>query len=272
MNEVDDLPSFITDCEWKTRKILRESNKRRKDNARSLSAKERVEKLKQKGTIVKPGLTTKSNTPLAKSKSLNRSLAEKLPTAKKIITTPAKEWKGRDKIIHDAYETIKSFPVDKSSSLKAATRKENKQTEKAKTGIHSSLSASPFCRSKGNPDALIKSKQKSRCAGADLDPDADDSPENGEPAMVTRRTIERDFCIMSKKRNNPQSKRRQRSAKKSEPTPELKTSVLRKKYRCDERVMKVKSKRAERLYEQLKRLKIPDGESDGMAINGYKIS
>ncbi|KAL7540827.1 hypothetical protein ACHAXR_011085 [Thalassiosira sp. AJA248-18] len=259
MNEVDDLQSFITDCEWKTRKILRESNKRMKDNARSLAAKERVEKLKHNGSVGKSGLKTKLNTPLAKSKSLNRSV-QKLNTPNKKTITPVKEWKGRDKIIHDAYETIKSFPVDK-KSLKANARKDSLQTEKT----HSSLSASPFRGPKGSSDSIVKPKQKSRLANANADSDADNLPENGEPAMVTRRTIERDFYIMSKKRNNPPSKRRQQSAKQNEPTPELKTSVLRKKYRCDEQIMKAKRKRADRLNEKLKRLKIPIDGIDGMA-------
>ena len=52
MSEVDELQTFIADCEWKTRKIPRDSNKRVQDNARSVAVKERVEKLKQKGTSV----------------------------------------------------------------------------------------------------------------------------------------------------------------------------------------------------------------------------
>ena len=268
----DDLQSFITDCEWKTRKILRESNKRRKDNARTAAAKERVEKLKHHGSnnynakhvgisspITSKGSTT---TPLAKSRSLNsnRLVQKSNPSTPKKITTNSSP--GRDKIIHDAYETIKSFPVDKSSSsLKAsiaAARKENQQTEKA-TNVHSSLSASPFIqqRSKGTPADAVIMKPKQQPPPRDGD--------NGEPAMITRRTIERDFYIMSKKRNNP-SKRRQQS-KVNEPTPELKTSVLRKKYRCDERIMKAKKKKAERLYEKFKRLTIP-GDKGDKAISG----
>ncbi|KAL7549121.1 hypothetical protein ACHAWF_012389 [Thalassiosira exigua] len=251
MSEVDDLQSFITDCEWKTRKILRESNKRMKDNARSLAAKERVGKLKHSGSIKKPGPATRAS-PLAKSKSLNQQVKTIVPTTKLTPATPAKEWKGRDKIIRDAYETINSLPANKKSASKPVARRENPPS-----GIHSSLSASPFC----GPRAT----QAANGACANFDPETDGPSGGGEPAMVTRRTIERDFYIMSKKRGNPPSKRRQRASGDGESAPELKTSVLRKKHRCDERVMKAKKKQAERLHRKFKRLQIP-GECDGSTV------
>jgi len=166
MSEVDDLQSFIADCEWKTRRIIRESNKRMKDNARSLAAKERVEKLKH-GTNGKPAFAAKAvNTPLGKSKHSNGLQPQKLrlPTTPKKPITPVKEWKGRDDIISSAYETIKTFPAEKSSYYKAAAaaaRKENQQGEK-EAAIHASLSASPFhISSKGKPVSLAKSRRMS---------------------------------------------------------------------------------------------------------------
>ena len=261
MNEVDDLQSFITDCEWKTRKILRESNKRMKDNAKSFAAKERVEKLKHN----KPNPKTKTfSSPLAKSKSINlsSSVQKSRPSITKKTITPVKDWKGRDKIIHDACETIKSLPVDKDKqSLKATIRKENLETEGRP--VHSSLSASPFQVAKGTPSGTAPRKAMQHRAKVSAKLNADnDNPGSGEPEMITRRTIERDFYIMSKKHNSTRSKRRQKSAKQSESTPELKSSVLRKKYRCGERVMKAKKRRAERAHKKLKRLKMPKDEID----------
>ena len=232
------------------------TNDLRQDNARTLAAKERVEKLKHtsKGlpsSSISP-ISKSRTTPLAnKSKSLNQS-PPTLPT-KKISSPPVKDWKNREKIIHDAAETIKSFPVDKSNPT--SFRKEHQQIGKNKN-VHSSLSASPFQRSTaGDPSKVVKPKRR---------PQHDKSDKTtAEPAMITRRTIERDFYAMSKKRNTP-SKQRQRLAKETEPTPELKTSALRKKYRCDERIMKVKKKRAERQYEKLKHLRLPtDEEASG---------
>ncbi|KAL9186815.1 hypothetical protein ACHAXT_010535 [Thalassiosira profunda] len=269
VEEADDLQRFIADCEFKTRKILRESNKRLKDNARSLAAKERLDQLKHgSGTPTKPGgSVAKASSPLAKSKRLNVSSPHNSPgvsTAKqKLSPTPVKEWKGRDRIIHDAYETIKSLPVDKKPLTSPAPRG-SQPAENVRAGIHSSLSASPFCGAKSISDSVAKPKPKGKLATPKGASGAAASPENAEPALITRRTIERDFYIMSKKRSNP-SKRRQMQQQQNDPAPELKTSVLRKKYRCDERIMKAKKKKAERAYERLKRLKLPTDESE---VNG----
>lgn len=229
----DDLQSFIAECEWKTRKILRESNKRAKDNAQALAAKDRVGKNKQ-GTVP-------------------REEVQISPTATKTALSPLTEWKGRDKIIRDAHDTIASFPVDK-NKLKTAITEGKQQAEEARLTIHPSLSASPFLGAKGGSNVQNTTKQKNGCAFDD------DSPGNDEPAMVTRRTIERDFYIMSKKRSKP-LKRTQQSMKQSEPTHELKMVVLRKKYRCDDRIMEAKKRRAEHLLWKIKRLKIPNDES-----------
>jgi len=227
------------------------TNDLRQDNARTLAAKERVEKLKH-GTS--KGLPSSSISPISKSRTTplankSKSLNQSPPTPTKKIS-PVKDWKNREKIIQDAVETIKSFPVDKSNPT--SFRKERQQIGKNKN-VHSLLSTSPFHRSTvGDSSTVVKPKRRE----AQHDTTA-------EPAMITRRTIERDFYQMSKKRNTP-SKQRQRLAKETEPTPELKTSVLRKKYRCDERIMKVKKKRAERQYEKLKHLRLPtDEEASG---------
>jgi hypothetical protein len=234
----DDLQSFIAECEWKTRKILRESNKRAKDNAQALAAKDRVGKNKQ-GTVP-------------------REEVQISPTATKTALSPLTEWKGRDKIIRDAHDTIASFPVDK-NKLKTAITEGKQQAEEARLTIHPSLSASPFLGAKGGSNVQNTTKQKNGCAFDD------DSPGNDEPAMVTRRTIERDFYIMSKKRSKP-LKRTQQSMKQSEPTHELKMVVLRKKYRCDDRIMEAKKRRAEHLLWKIKRLKIPNKSQMKMPV------
>ena len=104
-SEEEELQSFIAECEWKTRKILRESNKRTKDNANTTAAKERVEKLKHGDSLprVEEVQVQKSPPPAAINKT----------------TTPVKEWKGRDKIIRDAYDTIKSFVPPEKQQLKS---------------------------------------------------------------------------------------------------------------------------------------------------------
>jgi hypothetical protein len=233
----ENLQSFIAECEWKTRKILRESNKRAKDNAHALAAKERVGKNKHE--------------------TVPQEEVQKSSTATKTGSSPLTEWKGRDKIIRDAYDTIASFPVDK-NQLKTAITEEKQQAEEARSKIHPSLSASPFHGSKGRSNVQNTTKDKNGCAFDD------DSTGNDEPAMVTRHTIERDFYIMSKKRSKP-SKRMQQSMKQSEPIHEPKMVVLQKKYRCDERIMEAKKTRAEHLYGKMKRLKIPNNESSDLS-------
>ena len=172
----DDLQSFVAECEWNTRKILRESNKRAKDNAQALAAKDRVGKSKH-GTVP-------------------REEVQKSPIATKTALSPLTEWKGRDKIIRDAHDTIASFPVDK-HQLKTAITEGKQQAEEARFTFHPSFSASPFLGAKGGSNVQNTTKQKNGCAFED------DSPGHDEPAMVTHRTIERDFYIMSKKRSKP---------------------------------------------------------------------
>jgi len=176
------------------------TNDLRQDNARTLAAKERVEKLKH-GTS--KGLPSSSISPISKSRTTplankSKSLNQSPPTPTKKIS-PVKDWKNREKIIQDAVETIKSFPVDKSNPT--SFRKERQQIGKNKN-VHSLLSTSPFHRSTvGDSSTVVKPKRRE----AQHDTTA-------EPAMITRRTIERDFYQMSKKRNTP-SKQRQRLAK-----------------------------------------------------------
>lgn len=218
----DELQAFIADCEFKTRKILRESNSRARENAKLLGAKDRLQRLKSGGPPAIVG------GPLSKSSSLDlskpRTPAKKTtPRNNDNIHNPSKPWKEKDRIIHEAAETLKA--LDRSS-----------KTGHSMGHLHKSLTTSPF-RSK-RPAPKTKAPKSA-----------------GENAMITRRTIERDFYIMSKKRDNP-LKLRQKNEPEV-PVPELKTSVLRSLHRCDERYMKLKQKRAERLYRRFTRLKNP---------------
>ena len=261
----DDLRGFIADCEYKTRKILRESNKRMQDNARSVAAKDRLEKLKHGGdgridrSESIDNKSSESSVQLATSPPIVKS-PHKSSATRSTTTTPVKEWKGRDKIIHDACETIKSLPPsdNKSSSKALASHEESKQAAMAQGSIHSSLVTSPFNNgSKGNA-----SKQKDE--GVDVTDDV-------KPAMVTLRTIERDLYAMTKKHNSAPSKRHHhinpsnKQSSDDEQVPELKTSVLRKKYRCDERVMLAKKTRADKLFDKFQRMKLPKDESEGLS-------
>ena len=287
-NDIDDeLQSFIADTEYKTRKILRDANKRTRDNARLLAAKERVEKLKHNGTNhhnIKSGLVSSPppskgsssaiNSPLEKSRSFNLSSVHSKsnpPTPQKLLTTSfssssVKEWKGRDKIIHDAYETIKSLSPVNDKTATGGRKETQLQTAVGKsTSIHSSLTDSPFYHHQEHArpaDSVIKPKQLPR------QQQHNDSIGSAEPARITRRTLERDFYIMSKKRNNPAKRRHQQSKEDCEPPLELKTSVLQKKYRCDERIMKAKKRRAERLYKKLQRLRSLGGVEGAAKIDG----
>ncbi|KAL3756868.1 hypothetical protein ACHAWU_005130 [Discostella pseudostelligera] len=268
----NDLRGFIADCEYQTRKILRESNKRMQDNARmTVAAKGRMERLKHGGGGGGGSGSGSENTKSGASVIHISTSSPILKSPQKTsTTTPVKEWKGRDKIIHDACETIKSFPSDK-TSLKAATTasllEESKQSHsKAQGAIHSSLATSPFNNgSRGN----TTSKQKVT-AGGSVDMNDDDI----KPAMVTIHTIERDLYAMAKKHNSTPSKRHHHLPSKKQtnddaepPVPELKTSVLRKKYRCDERVMLAKKMRAEKLYNKFQRLKLPKDNINGFSTN-----
>ena len=258
MNELDELQQFITDCEFKTRKILRESNKRRKDTARLLAARDRVDRLKHRGGKSELVKSTKTKS-LTKAVELTPNAEKsKLPASSDKVA-PAKIWKEQDKIIHDACETIKS--LDKTTSKGAPWA--NSSYSKAGKCTNASLHASPFVGSKkSSQDYPTKAKPDAKHASSNVDSDDDGAMGNGEPAMVTRRTIERDFYIMSKRRNKPLSKRPQRSGKDLEQTPELKSSVLWKKYRCEDRIMEAKTKRAERFYNDFEHLQNLDDEAD----------
>ncbi|KAL7511558.1 hypothetical protein ACHAXN_008667 [Cyclotella atomus] len=235
----DELQDFIADCEWKTRKILRESNKRIKDSAQLHAAKERVELLKLKGSkgAVIPTPRTPNKTKDVKSNISCTS--NNLP----------KEWKGRDKIIHDACETIKKLKVEDNAptkpnqKLKDLSTKLDRKTEK----IHAALCGSPFNDGKSSLVPTPKKPASRKSKGR--------RENNAEHAVITRRTIERDFYIMSKKRSKPKPKRRQNNGKAEDAKPELKSSVLWKKYRCIDRVMEAKGREAEKLYEKFERLK-----------------
>lgn len=266
MDEADELQSFIADCEFKTRKILRDSNKRAKDNARTAAAKQRLEKLKEKSAIfsarantplAKPKsphrIATKPGAPLSKPRSPRRLAQTPNDSVKHLVSAPVDEWRDRDKIIHEANETIKS--------LKTSTRKESKSVKKVKTIIHASLAVSPFCSSKGNVVVPRKVRPRSRCVDTNVGA-GDDPLAKGEPAVITRRTIERDFYIMSKKRNDPR-RRRRAAERQGEATPALTAAVLRQRHRCDKRLMKAKRKRAARMYKQLRRLQVPGDVEDG---------
>ncbi len=267
----DDLRGFIADCEYKTRKILRESNKRVQDNARSAAAKDRVERLKHGGGVVGGGGVNRSATTMD-SKSSAQKIATSSPTVRSprkasAITPAVKEWKGRDKIIHDAVETIKSFPTtDTTDSSRAfASLQDSKQFSKAQRSIHSSLVTSPFNDFKGNVS-------KHKVAASSVE--GDDAEDDVKPAKVTLRTIERDLYAMAKKRNSAPCKRhhhllppKKQTDDAELPVPELKTSVLRKKYRCDERVMLAKKARAVKLYDKFQRLKLPKDYCNGLSTN-----
>ena len=268
----DDLRGFIADCEYKTRKILRESNKRMQDNARSVAAKDRVERLKHGGgggvAGGGGGAVDRSATTMDNKKS-SVQMATSSPTVKSPIkastaVAAVKEWKGRDKIIHDACETIKSFPTP-DNSYSSKSLEESKQFSKAQRSIHSSLVTSPFNDFKGNG-----SKQKVVASSVE-DGDTDDDV---KPAKVTTRTIERDLYAMAKKHNSAPSKRhhhllppKKQTNDAEPPVPELKASVLRKKYRCDERVMLAKKTKAVKLYDKFQRLKLPKVDPNGLTTN-----
>lgn len=245
METDSDLQDFIADCEWKTRKILRESNKRMKDSARIELAKQRVEQLKHKGNS--------SKTPTLKSMATNSTSSKPLfqPSKGKTLAsngvmTPTKQWKDKDKIIHD--ETIKCFP-----DATPPTEQRNKTTKPVSTTKNKSVATNSASLSRSAKKTTPSSSTKNHVA------DGDRIANDTEPAMVTRRTLERDFYIMSKKRNRPLSKPRERTDNKDS-APELKSSVLRKKYRCDDRIMKAKNKRAERLHAKFGRLESFNGK------------
>lgn len=245
----DDLQGFIADCEYTTRKILRESNRRMHDNSRALSAKDRVENGSKRADN-KPGSAKETSPP---------TMATKTSSLKNPVA-PVKEWKGRDKIIHDVCETIKSFPAVKNTS---ATIERPQQATNAHAAIHSSLATSPF-----NCGIAMKNRPPRLSTTTDDEDDDDDVPKNIKPSMVTLRTIERDLYAMSKKYSNAPPKRQHYQSKnQNDLAPELKPSVLRKKYRCDERVMMIKKKRAERLLAKFKRLKLPKDESELLPTN-----
>ena len=253
--ETDDLQEFIADCEYKTRKILRESNKRRKDSARLVAAKERVELLKQKGGR-EVGTLKYSSSEKTITKPLNKELK---PSHTSDIGT-SKEWRGHDKIIHDACKTIASFQNE--APLKQlhqeTTNEDHLESKLHESKLHTSLHASPFNDGKCSvaPTSAKKiSKKKSK--------GVHQKRNKAEPAVISRRTIERDFYIMSKKRNNPKPRRRKRAAAGKETTPELKSSVLWKKYRCIDRIMEAKHKKAEKLFRNFERLaSFDDGLED----------
>lgn len=69
------------------------------------------------------------------------------------------------------------------------------------------------------------------------------------PSLITRRTIERDFYKMK----NASTKRLKYPTKANQ-APPLKSTVLRKMYRCDERTMVHKQKRASRMQAKFERL------------------
>lgn len=245
MIERDDLNDFIADCEWKTRKILRDANKRRNDSAMLFAAKERVELLKHKG-VQNPATPTKTANPsITDKKSISSINNGKSHTSSSPIP-----WKRRDKIIHNACETIKSLDAAASPKLMSSNAKKELAAQGKR---YASLCASPFNDRKGSsstPSLMKKGAPRTSRASGE---------KNEEPAVITRRTIERDFYIMSKKRSQPK-KRRQKSAKKGDAKPELNSSVLWKKYRCVDRVMEANSREAEKLYEEFERLRPFDGD------------
>ena len=202
--------------------------------AQFLGAKDRLQRLKDGGS---PAMT--AGGPSSKSKSLNLS-KPRTPVKKTTqrndgdIYNPPKPWKEKDRIIREAAETLKA--LDRSSKAGESTSQLPSVSAPPSSAMHKSLTASPFHSKK--PASKTRAPKQA-----------------GENAMITRRTIERDFYIMSKKRNNP-SKQRQKNEPEV-PVPELNTSVLRSLHRCDERYMKLKQKRAERLYKKFKRLKNP---------------
>lgn len=245
-SEEEELQSFIAECEWKTRKILRESNKRTKDNANTTAAKERVEKLKHGDSLPRVEEVQVQKSPPPAAAAINKT------------TTPVKEWKGRDKIISDAYDTIKSFVPPEKQQLKSIIEEGKHHAEETRAEIiHPSLSASPFLSSKSSNSFKGSSKPKKEAGDVASHVGDDDAP-----AMITRRTIERDFYIMSKQRNKPRSHQRSPAMQQSEVTHELKTEVLWTKYRCDERIMEATKRRTERAQEKMKCLQIPTTADD----------
>ena len=77
-------------------------------------------------------------------------------------------------------------------------------------------------------------------------------------ALTTRRPIEREFYKM---RNASSTKRQNRMTKDNE-APPLKSSFLRKMYRCDERTMLDKQKKASRMQEKFEHLKKRHQDAD----------
>ena len=256
--ETDDLQDFIADCEYKTRKILRESNKRMKDSARLSAAKERVELLKQRGA---KGADASNRS--SAGKSLNKSFNKEVKPSLASENCTPKEWKGRDKIIHDACETIASFKNETPQKLpnQKTINEHHLESKLYESKFHSSLHASPFNDGKCSlAPASVKKASKKKSRGVHQ------KHNKAEPAVISRRTIERDFYIMSKKRSRPKPRRRQRTATGKEATPELKSSVLWKKYRCVDRIMEAKHKNAEKLFQKFERLApFDDGSADEAA-------
>ena len=81
---------------------------------------------------------------------------------------------------------------------------------------------------------------------------------NAAPSLISRRTIERDFYKMK----NASTKKLKYPAKEA---PPLKSSVLRKMYRCDEKTMVDKQKRASRMQAKFEHLQQTHQDADDAA-------
>jgi hypothetical protein len=133
METDSDLQDFIADCEWKTRKILRESNKRMKDSARIELAKQRVEQLKHKGNS--------SKTPTLKSMATNSTSSKPLiqPSKGKTLAsngvmTPTKQWKDKDKMRQSS-----AFPtqlLQQNNAIKQQSQSQPPRTSQLQQTVH----------------------------------------------------------------------------------------------------------------------------------------
>lgn len=243
MGDAVDHRAFISECEHKTRRIVRETNKRITANNRIVSAKDRVEKLKNAGGKTRVGNLTRSHEASLEDYISTSSTKKSTSLASKSQSSSDEIWKKRDKIVHDAYETIKSLDKTKFSS-NGDDRINSLRTKAGKTQ-RASLDSSPFANAK-QARQLVSSKQKA-----------------GKNNHVSSNPYSSGSS--SKRRNNtPTEGWKKDSDGNSKPD----SYGLWKKYRCDDRVMEAKAKQAERLYEEFERLQnIDDDGSDHVESN-----
>ncbi|KAL7471731.1 hypothetical protein ACHAXS_012019 [Conticribra weissflogii] len=242
MDDTVDNQLFITECDYNTRKIVRETNKRITENNRIVAAKKRVEKLKNLGgkSIAGKSITSSkaSYEAVIPAPSKNKSNAPAL----KSQSSSEEVWKKKDEIVHGVYETIRT--LDKTKSLSKGDNRINSIQAKISKTQRASLASSPFAISKQGRQSVF-SKQKASQKHVASNPYSSGS--------------------ISKRCNNTLTEGWKRDNDgKSKPDP----YGLWKKYRCDDLVWEAKAKQAERFYEKFEHLpNIEDDDSDKVKDN-----